>query len=89
MDITRDHTKSERERQLPYDIIYMWNLSMTQMNLPTKQIQNHVHRNQTGGCQGGGKWERIGLGVWDQQMQTGTYKMDKQHGPTVQHSDKA
>ena len=21
-----DHTKSERERQIPYDITYMWNL---------------------------------------------------------------
>ena len=27
MDATRDfHTKSERERQIPYDITYMWNL---------------------------------------------------------------
>ena len=27
MDATRDyHTKSERERQIPYDVIYTWNL---------------------------------------------------------------
>ena len=27
MDATRDcHTKSERKRQIPYDITYMWNL---------------------------------------------------------------
>ena len=30
-------------------------------------------------------WRRDGLGVWDQQMQTITYRMDKQPGPTVQH----
>ena len=27
MDATRDsHTKSERERQIPHDVTYMWNL---------------------------------------------------------------
>ena len=35
---------------------------MTQMNLSMKQKQNHGHREQTGGCQGGGdlggmEWE--------------------------------
>ena len=33
---------------------------------------------------GGG---RDGLGVWDQQMQTIIYRMDKQKGPTVQHKE--
>ena len=28
------------------------------MNLPTKQKQNHRHREQTGGCQGGRGWGR-------------------------------
>ena len=37
---------------------------MPQMNLSTKQKQNQGHREQTGGCQGGGGWERDGLGVW-------------------------
>ena len=36
-----DHTKwskSDRERQISYDIAYMWNLKkIIQMNLPTKQ----------------------------------------------------
>ena len=27
------------------------------------------------------------LGVWDQQMQTITYRMDKQQGPTVEHRE--
>ena len=50
------------------------------MDLSMKQYQGH--REQTGGCQGGGESERVGLGVWDQQMQTGIYRMDKQQGPT-------
>ena len=45
------------------------------MNLSTKQKQNQGHREQTGGCQGGGGWERDGLGVWSQQMQTNIYRI--------------
>ena len=33
------------------------------MNLSMKQ--NHIHREQTGGCQGGGGWGRDGAGGWD------------------------
>ena len=40
------------------------------MNLSTKQKQTHRHREQTGGCQGGGGWEREGLGVWGYQRLT-------------------
>ena len=32
-------------------------------------------------------WGREGLEVWDQQMQTIIYRMDKQQGPTVQHGE--
>ena len=53
------------------------------MNLPMKQKQTHRHREQTCGCQGGGRRWRNGLGVWDQQMQTIIYRIDKQQGPTV------
>ena len=56
------------------------------MTLSMKQKQNWGHREQTGGCQGGW-WETVGLGVWDQQMQTGIYRMDKQQGPIVQHRE--
>ena len=52
--------------------------NMTQMNLFTKQKQIHRHREKTCGCQGGGGWGRDGLGVWDWQMQTIIYRMDKQ-----------
>ena len=41
---------------------------MTQMNVSMKQKQNHGHREQTGGCQGGRGWERAGVGGWGEQM---------------------
>ena len=57
MDEPRDyHTKcsvSDRERQIPRDIIYTWNINMTQMHLSTKQKETHRHRDQACGCQWG------------------------------------
>ena len=38
---------------------------------------------QSCGYQGGSGWGWNGLGVWDQQMRTGIYRMDRQQGPTV------
>ena len=55
------------------------------MNLSMKQKQTHRHREQTCGCQRG--VGRDGLGVQGQQMQTGVYRMDKQQGPNVQHTE--
>ena len=56
------------------------------MHVSRKQKQTHRHREQTCGCQGGkGEWGEE-LGVWDQQMQTSIYRMDKQ-GPTVQYRE--
>ena len=58
MDVTRDYhnkwSKSERERQISYDITYMWNLKYEKMNVSMKQKQTHRHREQTCSCQGGG-----------------------------------
>ena len=34
-------SKSERERQIPYDITYMWNLKYCTMNLSTQHKQAH------------------------------------------------
>ena len=70
MDGPRDyHTqrrKSERKRQIPYDISYMWNFKkMIPMNLFTKQKQTHRHRKQTYGYQKGKVGGRHKLGVWD------------------------
>ena len=42
-------SKSKRERQIPYDITYMWNPKYD-TNLSMKQKQNDGHREQTGGA---------------------------------------
>ena len=49
---------SDRERQIPYDFIYIWNLKR-KINEHMTQKQAHRHREQTGGCQQGGD-----LGGW-------------------------
>ena len=56
MDGLRDYntkwSKPNRERQISYDISYIWNLKeMIQMNLCAKQKWNHRHRKQTHGYQ--------------------------------------
>ena len=57
MDGTRDsHTKRskpERKRQMPYDIIYIWNL-IYGTNKPFCRKETHGLGEQTCGCQGGG-----------------------------------
>ena len=65
MDGPRDcHTKwgkSDRERQTPYDITYIWNLKkVIQMNVFMKQKQNHRHRRQIHGYQRG-RWGEGGI----------------------------
>ena len=54
---TRDsHTKwskSERERQIQHDIIYIWNLIYS-TNKPFHRKETHGLGDQTWGCQGGG-----------------------------------
>ena len=57
MDGTRDlhikWSKSERERQIPYGITYIWNL-IHGTNVPFHRNENHGHGEQTCGCWGGG-----------------------------------
>ena len=60
---------------------------MAQMNLSTEQKQTHRCGEQTWGCQGGGRREWDGGGVWGQQVQTVTFRMEKQQGPAVQHRE--
>ena len=56
------------------------------MNLSRKQKQtDRENRLEVAKSEEG--WGRDGLGVWDQQMQTVIYRMDKQQGPTVQHRE--
>ena len=58
MDGTRDsHTKrsqSERERQIAYDITYMWTLKYG-TNESVYKMETHRHREQTCGGRGGGE----------------------------------
>ena len=51
------------------------------MNSQVKLTLWYEHREESGGCQGGGGWGRDGEGGWDEQMQTIIYKTDKQQGP--------
>ena len=63
MDGPRDyHTKQSKSEKDKYHIIitYMWSLKYD-TNLSMKQI--HRHREQTCGCQGGGKGGREELAV--------------------------
>ena len=59
MNGTRDsHTKwnkSERERQIPYDITYIWNL-IYGTNEPSHRKETHGLGEQACGCQGGVGW---------------------------------
>ena len=48
------------------------------MNISAKQKQTHKHGEQTCGYQGEGERKWDGLGGWGQQMQTTTFRMDKQ-----------
>ena len=57
------------------------------MKLSTIQKQTHRHREQTCGCQDGEGKERDPLGVWSWEMQTTTFRMDKQQGPNVRHRE--
>ena len=71
------------QRQIPYDIIYMWNLKkMIQMNLLTKQEQTHRPWKQTYGYWRGKAVGRDKLGVWDYHISSTIYVIDNQ-GPTV------
>ena len=56
-----ERSKSERERQIPYDFTYIWNLIYS-TNEPFHRKENHRHGEQTCGCQGGeGRTRNLGL----------------------------
>ena len=63
MDATRDSNtkwrKSERERQISYNIAYTWNLKYGTNDPIYKTETDHEHREQTCGYQGGGG-KRVG-----------------------------
>ena len=79
---------SERERQIPYDITYMWNLKYdTNEHIYETKADSQIQRTYLWLPKWREGWGRDGLGVWDQQMQTTIYRMGKQQGPTVQHRE--
>ena len=84
MDRTRDtHTKwsqSERERQIPYDSIYIWNL-IHGVNKPTHRKETHGLGEQTCGCQGGGSGMEGESGV--KRCKTIAFGMDQPWDPAV------
>ena len=53
--IILSEVKSERERQISYDITYIWNLKCDTNELTTKQT--HRHGRETYGYQRGREWE--------------------------------
>ena len=77
------HTKSERKRQLPCYITYLWNLKYGKTDPIYKTETDHGHGEQTCGCWWGWGKELDGQGVWGWWVQTVTFGMDKQLGPTV------
>ena len=54
------------ERQIPYDITYMWNLKHDTNEPIYGKKKNKIKdtREQIVDCQGGKGWERGGVGVW-------------------------
>ena len=56
------------------------------MNLFTKQKKDS-QTYKTNSWLPKGKIGGWGIGVWDQQIHTFIYKIDKQQGPTVQHRE--
>ena len=67
MDGTRGYHpkrgKSERERQIPYDITYMWNLKYDTNELTYKKETDSESQRTDWLPRGRGGWERDGLGV--------------------------
>ena len=57
--------KSERERQVPHDIIYMWNLQYDTNEHIYKTKHSRNIENRFVVVKGDGVWGRKGLGMWD------------------------
>ena len=62
LEIIPSEVNTTRERQISYDITYIWNL-IYGINEPFHRKENHGLAEQTYGCQGGGIWMGGMLGV--------------------------
>ena len=75
-----------REGEISYDIPYMWNLKIHDMNKFIYKIEADLQIQRTNLWLLGGRMRgRDSQGVWDGQVHTITFKMDNQQGPTVQY----
>ena len=86
MDEPRDHhtkqSKLERERQIPYDITYMWDLKCnTNKCIHETESDPQIQVRGVWLPRGGGEKD-WGLGLVDANYSI-IYRMDKQQGPTV------
>ena len=74
-------SKSERERQIPHDITYMWYLNYGANEPIYKTETDHCHGEQTCVCQ------REDKGM-DREFGVGRYKLlHLEQSPTVQHRE--
>ena len=84
MDTIRDYhtewSKSERERQIPYDITYIWSLKYD-TNEPIYKADTDLENELW--LPGGRVGRSDRLGVWDWHVHTAILKMDNQQRPTV------
>ena len=73
---------NEMSEKGKYDSTYIWSLKYDTINLLMKQKQTHRHKTNLWLTNLSGREK---LGVWDQQIQTTRYEIQKQQGPSVQH----
>ena len=69
-----------RQRQISYDITYMWNLKHS-TNQFIYETDSETQKTNLRLLRGSGGDKLI---VWDWQMQTTVYKVNKQQGPIIQ-----
>ena len=82
--IKLSEAKSHEERQKSRDMTYMQNLKYVTNKLTYKiEAASQIKRTELWSPRGGW-WEAIG--VWDQKMQTITFRMDKQD-LTIEHRE--
>ena len=87
MDAPRNYhtksSKSERERQIPYAITYMWNLKYDTSELIYETEKESQTERTEWWLPRGGHQGKDGEGGWGQLRQALTYRMDTQQGPAV------
>ena len=66
-------------------LVMKWVQGFPTLAVPLKYLWRY--REEISGCQGGGWSGRDGVGDWGKQMQTITYRMDKQQSSTLYHRE--